>query len=837
MCQQRSFHKLINLKLLLTISICLFSLAARAQLSAVEWPKSRATYGNTAVGNGAGTVGLLKWTSQALAKQGLTAPAVVTDVFGKPQLVVGDKSGTVYYLDADTGNQMWTGQVPQAILGGGIQATPVQMTHGGILVETNAGVATFDAIGNLLASAPFDISSQCPPAVTTNGSVLIPGYIGLTAIDPVTLAVQWVSTIGGVNFSPAIDATNGDIYACTGSSLYCLDKTGKFVWTTSIDAGTISFAPILTPNRIVLCNGVDIIAVDKTTHQITSDFSISKQLNTPTQVAKPLAVSPDGKTAYLDLQGILLAIDLETGTLAWKSPVLTNRNNAGMVIVGADGTIYDGLDDPSLVAFSPTGSQLWSIKGLYEGGETTADLSMGSDGKIYLVTYSVYGNGTPVRAIWGGNYTSLKFSPNPVVGGNSTTATITLTNPAPAGGLTFAFPAPQGPITSYNPNTVTIEAGALTATSTVSTAPVATDQNMTLTATCTTKGSPIVSVSGSLGVLAPSVASVNIYDPTANLKFVGGAVLNGTVYLNGKAPANGMKITVTVDNLTGAGPASQTITVAANQLSGTFNLQSNIVTTEQTVKVTVTAPNGSSVTKVVKIEPIQLSAMSVPSPLGSGASGNAYVYINAQVPAGQDWTIPITATSNGSAIKMKGTPVVIHGGSSSGSFVIVANAVSKPTNVTLSASYKEVTVTGSTTIVPLQLKSISVNPSSVNGYASAKGIVTLNGQAPLGGFTVTLSSSNKGAAAVPASVHVNTGNSSAEFKITTVGVATDTLVTFTGSGNGSATGNLTVLAPTLTSLKVISSFVTGGISTTGKVTLSATAPAAGFKVTLSSSSR
>ena len=91
------------------------------------------------------------------------------------------------------------------------------------------------------------------------------------------------------------------------------------------------------------------------------------------------------------------------------------------------------------------------------------------------------------------------------------------------------------------------------------------------------------------------------------------------------------------------------------------------------------------------------------------------------------------------------------------------------------------------------LASISLNPATLLGGAGSTGTVTLTGPAPAGGALVTLSSGNTAVAAVPASVTVLGGNTTANFAITTTPVSAATPVTISGSYNGgNASATLTV---------------------------------------------
>src|SRR5437588_186495 len=141
------------------------------------------------------------------------------------------------------------------------------------------------------------------------------------------------------------------------------------------------------------------------------------------------------------------------------------------------------------------------------------------------------------------------------------------------------------------------------------------------------------------------------------------------------------------------------------------------------------------------------------------------------------------------------------------------------------------------------LSTLSLNPTTVTGGDSSTGTVTLSGPAPSGGAQVALSSSDTSVATVPSSVTVAAGATSATFTVSTSTVTASTIVTISASYAGvTKTASLTVNPappppPTLSSLTLNPSTVIGGVqSSTGRVTLSAPAPAGGATIILSSSS-
>ena len=97
---------------------------------------------------------------------------------------------------------------------------------------------------------------------------------------------------------------------------------------------------------------------------------------------------------------------------------------------------------------------------------------------------------------------------------------------------------------------------------------------------------------------------------------------------------------------------------------------------------------------------------------------------------------------------------------------------------------------------PASLTALSVNPSSVTGGSGSTGTATLTSGAPAGGAVVSLSSSNTAAAAVPASVTVAGGATTATFAVSTSAVGASTPVTITAVYAGvTRTTTLTVNPP------------------------------------------
>jgi uncharacterized protein (TIGR03437 family) len=142
---------------------------------------------------------------------------------------------------------------------------------------------------------------------------------------------------------------------------------------------------------------------------------------------------------------------------------------------------------------------------------------------------------------------------------------------------------------------------------------------------------------------------------------------------------------------------------------------------------------------------------------------------------------------------------------------------------------------------PVQVSGLACSPSTMTPPASSTCTVTLSSEAPSGGFSVALASSNA-VVAVPDAVTVPSGSTSTTFSaLADVAVTSDTTAVLTASANGSSqTFSLTIKAPAVlpavSSLSCAAQRLIEGESTTCTVGLTQQAPAAGVEVALSRSS-
>ncbi len=170
-----------------------------------------------------------------------------------------------------------------------------------------------------------------------------------------------------------------------------------------------------------------------------------------------------------------------------------------------------------------------------------------------------------------------------------------------------------------------------------------------------------------------------------------------------------------------------------------------------------------------------------------------------------------------------------------GTFTIWTYGVANTTLTTISASFDGVTQAVVLTLVPATPDLLWLSPTSVVGGNPSMGNIRLNGMAPVGGVTVTLTTSNPAAANHAASVVVSYGATTKQFPVSTFGVDTVQNVTITAtSGAISRSAIINVRPAALQSLTLDPTSVVGGTSVTATVAMSGKTGPSGRTINLSS---
>lgn len=180
---------------------------------------------------------------------------------------------------------------------------------------------------------------------------------------------------------------------------------------------------------------------------------------------------------------------------------------------------------------------------------------------------------------------SLLLNPSSVIGGQTSQGTVTLSNPAPAGGAVVTLSSNNG--AASVPANVTVSGGALSASFTVNTTPVSSATSATIAANYNNSN---VSATLSIGAASPLPALTALTLNPASVR--GGWTSTGTVTLSGPAPAGGAVITLSSSN-TNVATVPASITVPAGATSATFTVSTRRVSASTSVVISAQYNNTS----------------------------------------------------------------------------------------------------------------------------------------------------------------------------------------------------------------------------------------------------
>jgi len=471
------------------------------------------------------------------------------------------------------------------------------------------------------------------------------------------------------------------------------------------------------------------------------------------------------------------------GQHASQAVTLTNTGSAVLAIasIAASGGFSQENACPPLLAqgtfCSITATAVAKTKGPLTGLLTITDNVPGSPQTVAL-------SGTAV-----GVDVTVNLSEAAIDSGNPVASnTIGLSHAAPPG-ATVALSS-SNPAVASVPASVTIAAGA-----TVS-AP------FTITTTGVEAATPVTLSASFNGVTATAVLAVNpavLLSLTLSPSAVTGGMSTTANFatLDGQAPPGGAILSLSSSNpAVAAVPATVRIADYATQ-SPTFTITSSAVTAP--TQVVVTASYGrSQTTDTLTVNPtaglasVSLSPSSVVGGNPPGNYTNAAV-LNGPAPAGGA-TIALSS-SNPAVASVPASVQVAAGATTSANFPITTTPVAAGTPITISASYQGVTVNAQLMVNVATPLAVQLSQASVKGGTKVpSNYVKMDGPAPAGGLTISLTSSNPAVAAVPATVTVSAGlRNSQSFAITTTAVKSSTPVTISASYHGiTQSANLTV---------------------------------------------
>jgi len=435
---------------------------------------------------------------------------------------------------------------------------------------------------------------------------------------------------------------------------------------------------------------------------------------------------------------------------------------------------------------------------------------------------------------------SIVFNPGKVPGGfgASSTATVNLSSPAPAGGAAITIDLDSTAAASFSATanvgslSLTIPAGQTAISFPIFTKPVTTNTGVLVKATYL----------GSFQIrqlnVVPWLQSLSL----APDKAVGGNVTSGRVTLSAVAPVGGITVTLTSDHPTLAGfPAGGTVTVPAGQDSATFEIQTHGVA-KKTIVAISTSLGGVNRSSSVTLTTANLLNLTFNPPLIPGL-GTTTGTLKLDGEAGSTFTVALSGLGTNFTYP---STVTFTAGDSSKTFTVVTPWVASQTDKTVTATraasggadgYLAGSATGSFSVTFVALNSITLTPDTVEGGNSVTGLVLLSLPAPAGGVLVKLSASATGIVTMPDSITIPEGAQSGSFTIDTPVRGTDKTINIRAyrSGTEFVTAPLTITSSTFVLTLDQTSVVGGQTNVMGTVTVQKAPSGTGLTVKLTSS--
>lgn len=496
--------------------------------------------------------------------------------------------------------------------------------------------------------------------------------------------------------------------------------------------------------------------------------------------------------------------------------------------------------DPNVAFFGSPGDPQPSIVVHIDAGTNTGTFTVYSNPVTTVSTSDIkaelYGNFQVKRLTVVPWLQKLTLSPTSIVGGNTDTGIIQLASPAPAGGVDVSVFTNDTSLISFpNGDTVNVPEGQMIATFPVATKGVDVQTDVTVTAATLGFGD-----TKTLTLKQVSLQQIT-FDPP---RVAGGTSSTGTLKLNGLPGPTGFDVDLTINAGTAGytivptqlhfGPNDRTQTFTVNTVPENVNTQ-RIITATRAAQGSYTL---QSVSGTLFIDANFLTNLTInPSTVDSGQPSTGTVTISNAAPTGG---VIVYLYTSDAVLAQVPTSVTVPSGQTSATFTITTGATGTDATVDISASrYSPAGSDVKTRTLTIRgvAFTLTLDPTSViGGSQNSTGTITLPVDAPAGGVTVNLTSSNPAVASVPASVVVPSGQKTVTFTATTFTVATTQNITITGETQPGTTASaiLQVRAISLTDLIVSPSVVKGGTITHITVKLDAPAPSGGATVLISS---
>ena len=669
-----------------------------------------------------------------------------------------------------------------------VGVTPVSVVGG----EPAQGNATIDApapTGGLTVA----LSSSSTKA-TVPGSVDIPAGATESAaftVSTVAVATDTAATITGTLSGVSKSAT----VTITAPKLASLAFSPNPVRGGSASTGTVTLASP-APDSFV----VDLA-------------SASGKVAVPTRLTIPAGATSATFSATTQIVGAEtpVVVTASRGADAARATLTLLPTNLVSLTVASDvsptlpGTIVGGDPATGTVRISaalPTDTTVTlatSLPGKVTVPETLV-IAAGETSATFPVTTKAVPTDAPftVTATWQGEsksaavtllaprIKSLTFAPNPVAGGMGSVGTVELTGPAPEEGLTVAVASANPTVALPAATHITFVGNETAQTFAATTSAVATDTAVSFSVTL--NGASTVA---DLVVTAPKIFLVSLTVAPGSVTGGNDAVATATISL--PAPAGDVLVSVSSDSDKARGETA-TLRIPAGQTVGTVTIKTVPVAADALATLTAAFGGVIKTAPLTVLAPVLESVALNPSVVPGGKPTTGTVTLSGRAPDG-GMIVALSSSDPATAKLPNPASVTIPDGETSAVFLLQTVPVARETTATITGTLNGTAKSAELTVRPPTLLAVAVKPNAVKSGAGSTGTVTISGNAPAGGLSVTLAS-DKPSVTFPdgSTVTVAAGAKSADFAVATGNVATTQVARITGTLDGvSRAAELTVL--------------------------------------------
>ncbi len=437
-----------------------------------------------------------------------------------------------------------------------------------VTVPAGATSATFTV-------TTFPVGNTTVQLSATLGSVTQFASLGITSAPTLNAVSLSPTTVAGGNSSTGTVTLSAA--APSGGTIVTLSDNSAVATTpasVTVAAGstsrtfTVSTSAVTSPTPV---------AISGSSGGITRSATLT--VNPPTPVAPTLQSPAGGATGVA--QPVTLDWNDVTGATSYEVRVDDSSTISSPYVANPTVTVSQAI-----LTGLPARQLWWRVRARNAAGT--------------FGPFSSTRSFTPLAASTTPSLSTLAVSPASVVGGASSTGTVTLTAAAPSGGAVVTLTSANA--AASVPASVTVAASATSATFTVTTTAVTAPTAVTLTATW---GG--VNRTATLAVNAPaSLASVGV-SPTS---VIGGASATGSVTLTSAAPLGGVVVTLADNSAAATVPAS--VTVAPGATSATFLATTTAPSAQTAVTITATS-GGVNRTATLTVNPAASGTLAAPS--------------------------------------------------------------------------------------------------------------------------------------------------------------------------------------------------------------------------------